>query len=164
LHALGLHPSHGCGHCGTEFIASDRIYRREVGNDEIIGIGVWPHGRRPVRVEDHDQGWTIVVAGEGSMLVYGEAGPLFFAEVFEGIGPWEVEGWARRRGFEAIIEQSEEGTWEVGIHDPYRVFGLTLVKTWWRALGKDPVAKALERLGGDVVWLAHDTRLDDQGP
>jgi hypothetical protein len=149
----GIHASHGCESCGAEFIASDRVYRREVRRVEVMGIGVWPHGRRPVRVEDNDEGWTVVVAGEGSMLIEREAAHVFFSEVFVGMSPWEIQEWVRRRGFEVVIEPGADGYLEIVISDLFHLFGLTLIKTWWRALGRAPVPKALERLGAHVVWL-----------
>jgi hypothetical protein len=151
---VGIHASHGCGSCDAEFIAYDRVYRRQVRDVEVIGIGVWPHGRRPVRVEDHDEGWTVVVAGEGSMIISREAAKPLFAGVFEDMSAWEIEEWVRRRGFDVSIESRANGWLEISISDPFRLFGLILVKTWWRTLGRGPVQQALERLGPDVVWLA----------
>lgn len=84
---IGLHPSHACRECETEFIASDRIYRRETGGDYVLGVGVWPHGRRPVRIEENDEGWTVVVAGEGSMLIAPEVISVVIGTVFQGIRP-----------------------------------------------------------------------------
>ncbi len=153
---IGIHPSHGCASCGSEFIASERIYRREVHDDEVLGIGVWPHGRRPVRVEDHDQGWTVVIAGAGSMLVDLEAARIFFDDVFEGMSAWQMADWARRRGFDAVVGPGQAGGWELSIRDQFNTLALTLIKTWWRALGRNPVEKALERLGSHVVWLPSD--------
>jgi hypothetical protein len=158
---IGIHPSHGCASCGSEFIATDRIYRREVLDQEVLGIGVWPHGRRPVRVEDHggdhgvgvDAGWTVVVAGEGSMLIEVGAARVFFEDVFEGMSAWQMAEWVRRRGFDAVVQPGEAGSVEVSIHDQFNTLALTLIKTWWRALGRNPVPKALGRLGSHVVWL-----------
>jgi hypothetical protein len=110
------------------------------------------------------RGWTIVVAGEGSMLVEERAAGVFFPDVFDGMGPWDIEDWVGRRGFEAFVEPRGEGGWEVSIQDPFHLFGLTLVKTWWRALGRDPVEKALGRLADHVVWLPHDGPLSEQPP
>jgi hypothetical protein len=39
---IGLHPSHACEVCHTEFVASDRIYQRETSGTHVLGIGVWP--------------------------------------------------------------------------------------------------------------------------
>jgi hypothetical protein len=153
---VGIHATHGCGTCDAEFIGYDRVYRREVRGVEVMGIGVWPHGRRPVRVEDHDEGWTVVVTGEGSMLVNRDAAPVPFADVFEGMSAWEIEEWARRRGFDASLEPQANGWLEISISDPFRLFGLTLIKTWWRTLGRSPVAKALDGLGPHVIWLAEE--------
>jgi hypothetical protein len=156
---IGIHASHGCDTCDAEFIGSDRLYRREVGGVEVMGIGVWPHGRHPVRVEDHDEGWTVVADGQGSMLISRDAAQVIFLDVFEGMSAWEIEEWARRRGFDASIESRANGWLEVSISDPFRVFGLTLIKTWWRALGRQTVQQALDRLGPNVIWLA-----DEPGP
>jgi hypothetical protein len=150
---IGIHASHGCGTCDAEFIGYDRIYRRELRGVEVMGIGVWPHGRRPVRVEDHDEGWTVTVVGEGSMLIGRDAAQTIFAGVFEDMTAWEIEEWVRRRGFDVSIESQANGWLELSISDPFRVFGLTLIKTWWRNLGRSPVKKALGRLGPDVIWL-----------
>ena len=87
------------------------------------------------------------------MLVEERAAGVFFPDVFDGMGPWDIEDWVGRRGFEAFVEPRGEGGWEVSIQDPFHLFGLTLVKTWWRALGRDPVEKALGRLADHVVWL-----------
>ena len=150
---IGIHPSHGCAGCGSEFIASDRIYRRDVRDGHVIGIGVWPHGRRSVRIEDNDQGWTLVVAGEGSMLIGSAAAPVFSANVFEDMSVWQIADWARRRGVEVTVEPAPHGTWKMLIDDTFDVFWLTVGKLWWRSLGRGPVDKALERLGPHVVWL-----------
>jgi hypothetical protein len=87
------------------------------------------------------------------MLISREAAQALFIDVFEDMSPWEIEVWARRRGFDASIESGSNGWLEIAISDPFRLFGLTLIKTWWRALGRNPVQQALEYLGADVVWL-----------
>lgn len=148
-------PSHVCTECGAEFIASDRIYRREAAGGDVCGIGVWPHGRRPVRVEDNDDGWTIVVAGEGSMLINHHAMSVIPDEVFTEMWPWEAEEWASRRGFDIDVRSTARG-WEIvpGRHAGF--FSLVVIKTWWRSLGRSPVATAIDRLSCEIsspVWL-----------
>jgi len=152
---LGIHPSHACAACDTEFIAADRVYKRETPRS-VLGIGVWPHGRRPVRIEENDEGWTAVVGGEGSMLIRREGIPVFIREVFEGMWPWEVERWITRRGFDAVVVQGEYAGWEIRVADVAQLFELTLVKHWWRSLGRNPVKAALDRLTSEdssPIWL-----------
>jgi hypothetical protein len=51
---------------------------------------------------------------------------------------------------------------EVAISDQFNTLALTMIKTWWRALGRNPVQKALGRLGSHVVWLPDG--LDEDRP
>jgi uncharacterized protein CbrC (UPF0167 family) len=66
---------------------------------------------------------------------------------------WQMAEWVRRRGFDAVVVPGEAGSLEVSIRDQFNTLALTLIKTWWRALGRNPVEKALDRLGSHVVWL-----------
>ena len=119
----------------------------------VLGIGVWPHGRRPVRIEDNDDGWTVVVGGEGSMLIGAGATPSFLGTVFGGMPLWEIEEWVARRGFTGEVAQNEGGEWELRLPDMADLFALILIKSWWRTLGRNPVETAIEQLLSNAIWL-----------
>lgn len=151
----GMCPSHVCADCTAEFIASSRIYQRDQAGTDVFGIGVWPHGRRSVRIEGHPQGWTAVVSGAGSMLIDRSSLSVLLDEVFAEMWPWEVQEWASRRGFTAEV-RPHSGGWEISLPEASGFFELTVVKTWWRNLGRSPVITALEKLSSDTVgplWL-----------
>ena len=151
----GMHPSHVCIECAAEFIASSRIYQREYAGTDIYGIGVWPHGRRSVRIESVDHGWTVLVAGQGSMLIDRHAMKVFPSDVFEDKWPWEVEEWAARRGFVVDVRPEDEG-WAIQVIEGGGFFELMLIKTWWRSHGRKAVDTALDRLSCELsspVWL-----------
>jgi hypothetical protein len=151
----GMRPSHVCGNCACEFIASDRIYQREHAGRDIYGVGVWPHGRRSVRIEANDQGWAVMIAEEGSMLIDRHALMVIPQDVFEDMWPWEVEEWASRRGFGVEARPADEG-WILEVGEGGGFFELVLIKTWWRSLGRNPVKTAIDRLSCEVsspVWL-----------
>lgn len=151
----GMYPSHVCADCSAEFIASSRIYQRDHGGTDVFGIGAWPHGRRSVRIEGHAQGWTVIVAGTGSMLIDRTALQFMLDEVFAEMWPWEVQEWANRRGFAAEVRPNSRG-WDIELPEASGFFELTVVKAWWRRLGRNPVATALERLSSDSpapLWL-----------
>lgn len=147
-------PTHVCSGCATEFIATNRIYRRAQDGDFVFGVSVWPHGRRQVRIEATTAVWTIVVEGEGSMLVDRRADAVFPAEVFDGMWPWEVEKWARRRGCPVEAVAGEE-MWTIKVPED-SLFELVVAKAWWRTLGRNPVEKAIEQLSREPLspmWL-----------
>ena len=149
----GLHPSHICAACYTGFNSSDRIYQREQGGRPVLGIGVWPHGRRPVRIEDNGSGWTVVVAGRGSMLIDREASTAFIPDVLENLLPWEIEEWVHRRGSDVTIERHPDGRWDVTVQVTSHVSALLLAKAWWRTLGRRPIETALELLASHAIWM-----------
>ncbi|MGH8916518.1 MAG: hypothetical protein ACRDZM_18630 [Acidimicrobiia bacterium] len=155
LVSTGLYPSHVCAFCQTEFIGTSRIYQRDNAGTDVFGIGVWPHGRRSVRIEANDQGWTVLVARRGEMLIDREAMRLIPDEVFDDMWPWEVEEWAGRRGFTIDVRPAADG-WSIETIEGGGFFELALIKTWWRSLGRKPVETALERLSGPIsspIWL-----------
>ena len=149
------HPSHLCDTCGTEFIAANRLYKRQPAGTEVYGVAVWPHGRRSVRVEANDGGWTVMVDGEGSMLINRHAMTVIPNNVFEGMWPWEVQSWATKRGFPAQVELIETGA-SLRVGEAANLFELLLIKTWWRSLGRSPLESAIDRLSSEAsspIWL-----------
>ena len=151
----GMYPSHVCAGCACEFIASSRIYQRQHTGADVFGVGVWPHGRRSVRIEANDDGWAVMVAGQGSMLVDRHALMVIPNDVFEDMWPWEVEEWAARRGFVVDARPADEG-WELQVGEGGGFFELLLIKAWWRSLGRSAAETAIERLSCEVsspVWL-----------
>jgi len=153
---IGPHPSHVCTDCDAEFIASDRVYRRGHSDAFVIGVAVWPHGRRSVRIEAIDEGWVALIAGKGSMLIDRSAIEVFIGGVFEDMWPWEVQEWVNRRGFAAEVGQSPDGGWQITVPDVAQLFELILIKAWWRNLGRSPVESALDGLttwDSSPIWL-----------
>lgn len=154
----GTQPTHGCGTCGCEFIASSRLYLRQGAEGEIYGVAVWPHGRRSVRVETNEDGFTVMVEREGSMLMGGRDITIVASEVFADMWPWDVQSWATKRGFAAKVIPDDNG-WSLSVREDLDSFELLLIKTWWRDLGRDPVATAIARLTSEdstPVWLPTD--------
>lgn len=154
-HAEGMAPSHICRGCDGEFIAANRLYQRLHAGTEVYGVAVWPHGRRSVRIEANQPGWTVMIDGVGAMLLNDHDLPVFVDDMFHNMGPREVQGWASRRGFPAEIALDEDG-WSLNVKDGAGFFELLLIKAWWRNLGRYPVEAAIERLSCHVsspVWL-----------
>lgn len=152
----GIMPSHVCDTCDAEFVASNRLYKRVQNGQDVYGIAVWPQGRRSVRVESNDRGWTVVVDRAGSMLLVQDHLDLVVADVFHGMHPWEVEAWASKRGFPAQTKPLGDG-WALEVSPVLAgLFELLLLKSWWRDLGRGAVQKAIDRLSCEVsspIWM-----------
>jgi len=151
----GTYPTHECGACGCQFIASSRLYLRLGARGENFGIAVWPHGRRSVRVEANEDGFTVIVEREGSMLIGRQDMTLVSNEVFADMWPWDVQRWATRRGFAANVSPHDNG-WSLNVSGDLDSFELLLIKAWWRDLGRSPVGTAIERLtceDSSPMWL-----------
>lgn len=152
----GVAPSHECGACGSEFIASNMLYRRTFSDGEVFGVGVWPHGRSRVRIEETGDGWLAAVERKGSMLLGEHDFATAMNDVFADWWPWEVQDWASRRGFPAEVEPTETG-WSLVVREGGPFVELLLLKTWWRSLGRSPIDKAIERLSCEVsspIWMS----------
>jgi hypothetical protein len=151
----GTHQTHECGTCGCEFIASSRLYLRHGAQGEIYGVAVWPHGRRSVRVEANEDGFTVMIEREGSMLIGRQDMTVACNEVFTDMWPWDVQRWATRRGFAAKVSADDNG-WSLNVRGDLVSFELLLIKAWWRDLGRSSVRTAIERLtqeNSSPVWL-----------
>jgi hypothetical protein len=71
------------------------------------------------------------------------------------MSPWEIEEWAERRGFLAVVRRGEQG-WELEVPEMFVVLALIVLKSWWRSLGRDPVETAVGRLTSEdssPIWL-----------
>lgn len=151
----GNRPTHECSTCGCEFIASSRLYQRQRADIDIPGVAVWPHGRRSVRVEANEEGFTVMVEREGSMLI-GQQDLIAVANsVFEDKWPWDVQSWATKRGFVAKVAPHDNG-WSLSVSGDSEFFELLLIKAWWRDLGRNPAETAIDRLTSEnssPVWL-----------
>jgi hypothetical protein len=118
-------------------------------------VAVWPHGRRSVRVEANEEGFTVMVQREGSMLI-GRHDMIVVANmVFAEKWPWDVQSWATKRGFVAKVAPHDNG-WSLSVSGDSEFFELLLIKAWWRDLGRNPAETAIDRLTSEnssPVWL-----------
>lgn len=148
-------PSHECTECPTEFVARNMLYRRVFGDREVYGIGVWPHGRRRVRIEVADEGSIVLVEGKGPMLLNEHDFTAVMNELFADWWPWDVQAWVTKRGFPATVLPTETG-WSLNVGEGGPFVELLLFKTWWRGLGRGAVNKAIERLtceASSPIWI-----------